>query len=64
MAFDNSLYEQDAGYFPLLDGKFWMPGKFTPKGLLTFSRKAIDAAANADLDDSDVLIATFPKTGL
>ena len=64
MAFDSSLYKHDAGYYPLLDGKFWFPSKFTPQGIVTFSRKAIDAAVNAELNDSDVLIATYPKTGL
>ena len=64
MAFDNSLYKHDAGYYPLLGDKFWFPSKFTPQGIITFSKKAVNAAVNAELDDSDVLIATYPKTGL
>ena len=40
-----------------------MAGKFVPGGGFTWSRKAVDAALKLDLKDSDVIIATYPKTG-
>ena len=66
MAFDNSLYDYDAGYYMYQspESRFWLPGKMVPNGRATWSRRAVDAAINADLDDSDILIATYPKTGL
>ena len=63
MAFDNSLYEYDVGYYEFLPGN-WIPGKLIPDASFTWSRKAIDAAMNVELDDSDILIATYPKTGM
>ena len=62
MAFDNSLYENDTGYYQFLEGN-WLPGKLVPNGSFTWSQKAVNAAVNVDLDDSDVLFATYPKTG-
>ena len=66
MAFDNSLYDYDAGYYmyQFQEGSFWLPGKMVPNGRATWGRRAVDAAINVDLDDSDILIATYPKTGL
>ena len=66
MAFDSSLYDYDAGYYmyQFPEGSFWLPGKMVPNGLATWSRRAVDSAINADLDDSDILVATYPKTGL
>ena len=63
MAFDKSLYQYDAGYYQLIEGKAWLAGKMVPNGVFTFSRKAVDAAVNVNLDESDVLIGTYPKTG-
>ena len=62
MAFDNSLYEYDAGYYRFYEEN-WLPGKLVPNGTFTWSQKAVDAALAVDLDDSDVLFATYPKTG-
>ena len=66
MAFDSSLYDYDAGYYmyQFPEGSFWLPGKMVPNGRASWSRRAVEAAINADLDDSDILIATYPKTGL
>ena len=66
MAFDSSLYDYDAGYYmyQFPEGSFWLPGKMVLNGRATWSRRAVDAAINADLDDSDILVATYPKTGL
>ena len=33
-------------------------------GDFTWSPKAVETALNVDTDDSDVLIGTYPKTGL
>ena len=62
MAFDNSLFQYDAGYYEYIPGS-WLPGKIVPKGFFTCSKEAIHAALEVDLDDSDVLVATYPKTG-
>ena len=62
MEFDNSLFEYDAGYYQLTKD-FWLPGTMVPKGFYTCSKGAVDAAVNVELDDSDILIATYPKTG-
>ena len=40
-----------------------MAGRLIEGGAFTWSRKAVDAALNLDLKDSDVIIATYPKTG-
>ena len=66
MAFDSLLYDYDAGYYmyQFPEGSFWLPGKMVSNGRATWSRRAVDAAINADLYDSDILIATYPKTGL
>ena len=39
-----------------------MAGKFVPGAAFTWSRKAVDAALKLDLKESDVIIATYPKT--
>ena len=31
---------------------------------MTWSKKAVDAALNLNLEDSDILFATYPKTGM
>ena len=63
MAFDNSLFEYDVGFYQYTPGGWWLHGKMIENGEGTFSRRAVEAAINVDLDDSDVLIATYPKTG-
>ena len=63
MTFDNSLYQYDAGYYQIIEGKVWLPGKMIANGTMTISQKAVNAAMNANLDDSDVLLSTYPKTG-
>ena len=62
MAFDNSLFREDAGYY-LYKG-IWLTGKFVPNARLTMSKKAVDAALSLELEDSDILFATYPKTGI
>ena len=62
MAFDNSLFQYDAGYYEYLP-EFWFPGTLVPNGFFTCSKEAVDEALKVELDDSDVLIATYPKTG-
>ena len=63
MAFEKSLYEFDAGYFEYIPG-LWLPGKTIPGSKFgCMSKKAVDAAINVELDDSDVLLGTYPKTG-
>ena len=61
--FDNSLYDHDAGYYEYIPG-MWLPGKLVPGCRMgTWSRSAVDAGLNVDLDDSDVIIGTYLKTG-
>ena len=61
MSFDNSLFNTDAGYYEYIPGKMWLPGKLV--GRMTWSRRAVDDAVNVELKDSDVILATYPKTG-
>ena len=57
------LFKYDAGYYEYTPG-LWMCGKFTTDDAwATFNRKAVDAAVKAELRDTDVLVATYPKTG-
>ena len=62
MASEKSLYEHDVGFYYYMPG-LGLPGQLISKGYSTWSRKAVDAAINVDLNDSDVLVATYPKTG-
>ena len=62
MSFDNTLFRQDAAYYEYVPGMY-LPGTMIPDGPLTWSRRAVDAAINVDLRDSDAMIATYPKTG-
>ena len=61
-SYDTSLFDYDPGFYEVLPNK-WMAGKFVPGAAFTWSRKAVDAAVNLDLKDSDVIIAKVPKTG-
>ena len=61
-SYDTSLFDYDAGYYEFLPNN-WLPGRIVPGGRFTWSQKAIDAAVNLDLKDSDVIVATYPKTG-
>ena len=63
MAFDYSLYEHNVGYYEFMPGRY-LPGKMPLEGDLTWNKEAVDAAVNVDLDDSDILFATYPKTGM
>ena len=63
MSYDTSLFDCDAGYYEFLPNN-WLPGKIVPGGRFTWSQKAVNAAVNLDLKDSDVIVATYPKTGL
>ena len=62
MEFDNSLYDIDAGYYEYLPGR-WLPGTLIPDGALTWCKEAITDVCNLELNDSDVMIAAYPKTG-
>ena len=61
MEYDHSLFQENVGYYR--NRGIWLPGKRTENGRLTWTEKAVDAALNMDLNDSDVLFATYPKTG-
>ena len=57
------LFKYDAGYYEYIP-ELWMCGKFTTDDAWArFSREAVDAAVSAQLWDTDVLVATYPKTG-
>ena len=60
--FDASLFKYGAGYYQFLPG-YWLPGKLVPGGLFTFSQKGVDSAVSVEVEDTDFLVATFPKTG-
>ena len=64
MTAKDPLFDYDPGYYEVIKD-VWLPGKLTgPKPFGTWTRKAVDAAVNMDLDDSDVLLASYPKTGI
>ena len=56
------MFKYDAGYYEYTPG-LWMCGKLAPSAFGTFNRHAVDAAVNAQLKDTDVMVATYPKTG-
>ena len=58
---DTSLYGYDVGFYESCG--MILPGKMLPDGAYTISKRAIDAAREIDIDPSDVLSATYPKTG-
>ena len=63
MAGKDPLFDYDAGYYEVTKD-FWLPGKLVhPKAFGTWTRRAVDAAVNMELDDSDVIMAAYPKTG-
>ena len=63
MAAQDSLYDYDAGYYEYIPD-VWLPGKLIGQGMFgTWSPRAVDGAKNMDLDDMDVLMASYPKTG-
>ena len=62
MAYDISLFDHDPGYYEFFPNN-WLPGKIVPGGSFAWTQKAIDAAVNLNLKDTDVIIATYPKTG-
>ena len=53
--YDLSLFENDPLFYEYISG-YWVSG-------LSFPRGAIDAARVAEFRESDILAATFPKTG-
>ena len=58
-----SLYDYDAGYYEYIPD-VWLPGKLIGLGVFgTWSKRAVDGAKDMELDDSDVLISSYPKTG-
>ena len=62
MSYDTSLFDYDPGYYEFLPNN-WLPGKIVSGSTSAWTQKAIDAAVNLDLKDTDVIIATYPKTG-
>ena len=56
MAGKDPLCDFDAGLYEVTKD-FWLPGK------LVHPRRAVDAAVNMELDDCDVIMAAYPKTG-
>ena len=58
------LLDYDCGYYEYIPG-LWLPGKLlNAKSFGTLSRKAVDEAIKMELYDSDILCATYPKTGM
>ena len=62
MPYDTSLLDNDPEYFEFLPDH-WIPGKIVPPSNMAWTPKSIDAAVNVNLEDSDVITATYPKTG-
>ena len=62
MSYDTSLFDHDPEYYEFLPNN-WLPGKIIPGSSSAWPQKAIDAAVTMDLKDTDVIIATYPKTG-
>ena len=63
MATKDPLFDYEPGYYEVIKD-VWLPGKLSgPKPFGTWTRKAVDAAVNMDLDGSDVLLVSYPKTG-
>ena len=60
----SSLCEHDAGFYQYPPGGWWLPGEFAENGLFKCGQKSVEAAVNVDLDDSDVLIASYLKTSI
>ena len=58
---DTSLYGYDVGFYECCG--MILPGKMLPDGAYTISQRAIDAARDIEIHPSDVLSATYPKTG-
>ena len=57
------LLDYDCGYYEYIPG-LWLPGKLlNEKSFGTIDRKAVDDAISMDLHDTDILCATYPKTG-
>ncbi len=55
-----SLFEYDLEYREFLPGK-WLPTKKSPLTNLGHDPQLVE---RAELDDSDILVPTYPKTGL
>ena len=62
MAYDTSLLGNDPGYYEFRPNH-WLPGKIVPPQRMAWPQRAIDAAMNLELKDTDIIIATYPKTG-
>ena len=64
MSSNEPLLDYDVGYYEYLPG-LWLPGKVSgPQAFASVSRRAVDAAKDMPLSDSDVLLASYPKTGV
>ena len=62
MTAPREMFKYDTGYYVYLPG-LWMCGRQVPGAFATFNRTAVDAAVNVELRDTDVMVATYPKTG-
>ena len=59
MAAADPLLDQNVEYYEYLKG-IWLPHNLEGP---TISRMAVDAAREMPLRDSDVILASYPKTG-
>ncbi len=59
---ESPLFERDAGYYEFTPGK-WLPGNPMSNGNRSFNKDVVAKAVAVEFEDSDVLIATYPKTG-
>ncbi len=57
------VLQYDAGYYEYSPG-LWLPGRLTAQDAMgTLSRRAVDAASRITLRNSDILLASYPKSG-
>ena len=64
MAAKDPLLDYDVQYYEYVQD-LWLPSKLlNEKSFGTLYRKAVDDAVNMELHDTDILCATYPKTGI
>ena len=64
MAAKDPLLDYDVQYYEYVPD-LWLPSKLlNEKSFGTLDRKAVDDAVNLELHDTDILCATYPKTGM
>ncbi len=62
MSFDSSLFAIDVGYREY-ESVVWLPRKLVPGERYTWSDRALRAARNIDLHDTDILCVGYPRSG-